>query len=69
VTFITAATFLGKLEVPFSGHMVAALALMESPAIVVGLVLVERFGDLAPKDEGISWPEIFRKPFSMNPCL
>lgn len=63
VTFITAATFLGKLEVPFSGHMVAALALMESPAIVVGLVLVERFGDRDPKDEGISWPEILQEAF------
>jgi uncharacterized protein len=40
VTFITASSFLDKLEISYGGHMVAALALMESPAIVVGLILV-----------------------------
>jgi uncharacterized protein len=40
VTFITASSFLDKLEIAYGGHMVAALALMESPAIVVGLILV-----------------------------
>ncbi|MEB3244053.1 MAG: sodium-dependent bicarbonate transport family permease [Cyanobacteriota bacterium] len=41
VTFITAQSFLGVLQVPFDGFMVAALALMESPAIIVGLLLVK----------------------------
>lgn len=39
VTFITAANFLNDRAVPFGGHMVAALALMEAPAIVVGVLL------------------------------
>ncbi|MEA5415604.1 sodium-dependent bicarbonate transport family permease [Synechococcus sp. BA-132 BA5] len=39
VTFITAESFLNVLEVNFDGFMVAALALMESPAIVVGVIL------------------------------
>jgi hypothetical protein len=39
VTFITAQSFLTVLKIPFDGFMVAALALMESPAIVVGVVL------------------------------
>ena len=39
VTFITAESFLTVLEVSFDGFMVAALALMESPAIVVGVLL------------------------------
>jgi uncharacterized protein len=43
VTFITASAFLTKLNIPFGGHMVAALALMESPAIVVGIMLVKAF--------------------------
>lgn len=43
VTFITASSFLEKLQIPYGGHMVAALALMESPAIVVGIILVKRF--------------------------
>lgn len=43
VTFVTASTFLSRLGVDFGGHMVAALALMESPAIIVGLLLVRIF--------------------------
>ncbi|MBM5821705.1 MAG: sodium-dependent bicarbonate transport family permease [Cyanobacteria bacterium K_Offshore_surface_m2_011] len=39
VTFITAESFLNVVEVNFDGFMVAALALMESPAIVVGVIL------------------------------
>jgi uncharacterized protein len=56
VTFITAETFLGSLAVPFDGFMVAALALMESPAIIVGLLLVRlaapRHG---PADQPLRW--------------
>jgi uncharacterized protein len=40
VTFITASSLLDKQGIEYSGHMVAALALMESPAIVIGLILV-----------------------------
>ena len=43
VTFITATGFLSAQEVAFGGHMVAAMALMESPAIVVGVLLARRF--------------------------
>lgn len=39
VTFLTAGSFLTHQNVPYGGHMVAALALMESPAIIVGLLL------------------------------
>ena len=45
VTFATAASFLGSLGVPYGGHMVAALALMESPAIIVGVLLVRHYGE------------------------
>jgi uncharacterized protein len=41
VTFITAESFLDTQQVSFDGFMVAALALMESPAIIVGLLLVK----------------------------
>ncbi|WP_320663357.1 sodium-dependent bicarbonate transport family permease [Prochlorococcus sp. MIT 1223] len=41
VTFITAESFLESQNIHFDGFMVAALALMESPAIVVGLLLVK----------------------------
>ena len=45
VTFITAESFLENQNIPFDGFMVAALALMESPAIIVGLLLVKIFAD------------------------
>ncbi len=44
VTFITAAGFLEARGVPYGGHMVAAMALMESPAILVGVLLARRAG-------------------------
>ncbi|MFC1463394.1 MAG: sodium-dependent bicarbonate transport family permease [Candidatus Brachytrichaceae bacterium NZ_4S206] len=39
VTFVTATAFLQRLGEPQGGYMTAALALMESPAIVVGMLL------------------------------
>lgn len=44
VTFITATNFLEASGIPYGGYMVAALALMESPAIVAA-VLIHRMGD------------------------
>jgi hypothetical protein len=41
VTFITAESFLETQKLPHDGFMVAALALMESPSIIVGLLLVK----------------------------
>lgn len=40
VTFLTACTALDQSGTPFSGHMVALMALMESPAIVLALLLL-----------------------------
>jgi hypothetical protein len=45
VTFITASSFLDELGVAYGGHMVAAMALMESPAILMGVLLARRFRD------------------------
>lgn len=38
VTFLTTCNYLNQIQTPYSGYMVATLALMESPAIVVGLL-------------------------------
>jgi hypothetical protein len=40
VTFVTAVSFLENQGVPFGGHMVAIMAIMESPAIIVGVILI-----------------------------
>ncbi len=43
VTFVTAASFLEIQHMSFSGHMVAVMALMEAPAIIVGVILIRLF--------------------------
>lgn len=40
VTFVAASTYLEAQGMTFGGHMVAVMALMESPAIIVGILLV-----------------------------
>ncbi len=42
VTFITATQYLETRGVEFGGHMAAAMALMESPAIILAVVLANR---------------------------
>lgn len=47
VTFVTAVSYLESQQLFLHGHMVAIMALMESPAIIIGLVLISIFN----KDE------------------
>lgn len=62
VTFITASSFLTQLGISFDGYMVAALALMESPAIVVGLILVKLF-TADESDRDFNWSEVLQEAF------
>lgn len=62
VTFITASSFLTQLGMAFDGFMVAALALMESPAIVVGLILVNIFSKNQNEQEFV-WSEVLQEAF------
>jgi hypothetical protein len=43
VTFVTASSFLETQQMAFSGYMVAVMAFMESPAIIMGLLLISLF--------------------------
>ena len=45
VTFVAAVSFLEVQKVSFGGHMVAVMALMESPAIIMGMILLMRFDE------------------------
>ena len=60
VTFITATSFLRDLNVDYGGHMVAAMALMESPAIIVGVLLINLFRPDKP-EEGTSYGGILKE--------
>ncbi len=67
VTFITAVTFLQNMGLEPAGYMVAALALMESPAIVMGIFLARTFISNKNKhvenkgDHTFSWPAVFHE--------
>lgn len=43
VTFVSAVAFLETQQIGFSGHMVAVMAFMEAPAIIVGVILMARY--------------------------
>jgi hypothetical protein len=43
VTFVAAVTFLEMQQLSFGGHMVAVMALMEAPAIIVGVLLLKLY--------------------------
>ncbi|MTI20910.1 sodium-dependent bicarbonate transport family permease [Fulvivirga sp. RKSG066] len=44
VTFVTAISFLDFEQVGYNGHMIAVMALMEAPAIIVGVLLINMYG-------------------------
>ena len=60
VTFVTAISFLELQKINFNGHMVAIMALMEAPAIIIGVLLIS----LYKKDNTIKIPEIIRHSFT-----
>jgi hypothetical protein len=49
VTFVTTISFLEMEQIPFGGHMVAVMALMEAPSIIVGVLLISLY-DKKSKD-------------------
>ncbi len=51
VTFIAAVSFLEAQKIIFGGHMVAVMAMMESPAIIMGVILLMKY-DAGNRGEG-----------------
>lgn len=60
VTFVTATSFLDFEQVQFGGHMIADMALMEAPAIIIGILLVNYFEKKQPKKEQIPIGQVVR---------
>ncbi len=64
VTFMAAAALLATRGVAYSGHMVAALALMESPAIMIGIALARRFAPgKSPGPSRHEWAHLGKEAF------
>ncbi|CAK9015270.1 Transcriptional activator protein NhaR (Na(+)/H(+) antiporter regulatory protein), partial [Durusdinium trenchii] len=72
VTFVTAVGVLQSMDMEYSGHMVAAMAMMESPAIVVGVLLARRFATPSPDQlapQRNNWTTLVREAFASGPIL
>jgi len=67
VTFIAAMSFLNTLNISYGGHLVAAMALMESPAIIVGIALARWLGQ--PQGASFSWLHLLRDAFANGSVL
>lgn len=68
VTFVAATTFLESQKIAFGGEMVAVMALMESPAIIVGVILMMRY-DKETSGGGGQLREIVRHSFTNGSVL
>jgi len=53
VTFVTAVSFLQMYSLSFDGYMVASLAFMEAPAIIMGVMLTRYFGKMKKEGDNI----------------
>jgi hypothetical protein len=67
VTFVTAVSFLEVLEIDFGGHMVAAMAFMEAPAIIVGVFLIKRYSNTS--DSTVKTSQILHHAFTNGSVL
>lgn len=66
VTFVTAVSFLENQGIDFGGHMVAIMAIMESPAIIVGVVLIMLYDKEKKK---VSYSSILKHAFTGGSVL
>jgi hypothetical protein len=62
VTFVTATSFLDYHAESFNGHMIAIMALMEAPAILVGVLIIRYFK--SEKEEEFSVKSLIKHAFS-----
>lgn len=67
VTFVTAVSYLESHQLGLHGYMVAIMALMESPAIIVGLLLINLFNKEEPST--INKRAVFKHSFTNGSVL
>jgi hypothetical protein len=69
VTFVAAISFLEMQKLISGGHMVAVMALMESPAIIVGVILLMRYDKDQTASEKVSIKSIVQHSFTNGSVL
>lgn len=67
VTFVTAVSYLESQQLHLHGHMVAIMALMESPAIIIGLLLISIFNK--EESESINKSGVIKHSFTNGSVL
>lgn len=67
VTFVAAASFLEAQKIPFGGHMVAVMALMEAPAIILGVILMMQFDK--ERENKVSLKSVIQHSFTNGSVL
>lgn len=58
VTFVTTVAYLDMEQIPYSGYMVAVMAIMEAPSIIIGVLLMMLF--TANRDKTVSMGSIIK---------
>lgn len=67
LTFLAGTAFLERMDMPYGGHMVAAMALMEFPAVLMAVALHRRLGGAGnPHGDGKA---VFREVLASPPLL
>lgn len=67
VTFVTTVSFLEMQNIEFGGHMIAVMALMEAPSIIVGVMLISLFNK--EKSEKMSYGSITKHALTNGSVL
>ena len=67
VTFISASAFLDAEGIEYGGHMVAAMALMEAPAIIIGVMLMRQYDKASLQKQSLG--HIVRESFTNGSVL
>jgi hypothetical protein len=66
VTFVAAASFLELQNLKYSGYMVAVMAIMELPAIIVGVLLIRKYDN---SESSSSFKKLLHHAFSNGSVL
>ena len=69
VTFVTTISFLELEQIAFSGHMVAVMALMEAPSIMIGLLLMTFFKKSKKGEESVPMKKVIHHALTNGSVL
>jgi hypothetical protein len=69
ITFVSAMSFLEMQELTAGGHMVAVMALMEAPAIIVAVVLMRTFEEEKTIQKPVALREVIYHAFTNGSVL